>query len=129
MGCLPYFKFYPADWLSDRKVRRLSPEARSLYWDLLCVAWQEGGIPADAQELALDAKHWGYSRRSFAKVWAEIEQFWVHGADGLLVNVRQEDERTKALAIYKQRIAAGKKGGRPPTSNGSKRAGVRKANG
>lgn len=113
MGCLPYFKFFPSDWMSDRKVRRLSPDARALYFDLLCVGWQEGGIPADLSELAADAALWGYSRRRFDKAWQQVEQFWVHGAEGQLVNPRQEAERTKATEVYEQRVAAGRKGGRP----------------
>lgn len=113
MGRLPYFKFYPGDWLSDRKVRRLSPDARALYWDLLAVAWKEGGIPADTTELAVDAGQWGFTRRRFEKAWQQVEQFWVHGANGSLVNPRQEEERVKALAVYEQRVEAGRKGGRP----------------
>ena len=113
MGCLPYFKFYPDDWLSDRKVRRLSPEARCLYWDFLSLAWNEGGIPADMDELAEEAAVRGFTRRKFDRAWEEIERFWVHGKDGELVNPRQEDERQKAQAIYDARVAAGKQGGRP----------------
>lgn len=113
MGTLPYLKFYPGDWLADRKVRRLSPAARALYWDLLSVAWLEGSIPADTNELAIDAVQWGYTRRQFEKAWSEVEQFWVHGAAGELVNPRQELERAKAVEVYEQRVAAGRKGGRP----------------
>ena len=113
MACLPYLKFYPADWLAARKVRRLTPEARALYFDLLCVAWNEGGIPADCDELAIDAAQWGYTRRRFDKAWNQVEQFWVHGRDGTLVNPRQEAERVKAIEVYEQRVAAGRRGGRP----------------
>jgi uncharacterized protein YdaU (DUF1376 family) len=118
VGCLPYFKFYPDDWLSDRKVRRLSPEARALYWDLLATAWKEGGIPADRAELVGLAEWLGVKPRRFDRVWAELEAFWVHGPDGVLVNPRQETERNDALAIYEKRVAAGRQGGRPATANG-----------
>lgn len=113
MGCLPYFKFYPDDWLSDRKVRRLGPVSRALYLELLADAWKEGGIPADRSELEEFALWRGFTRSQFTKAWEQVEQFWVHGADGVLVNPRQEDERTKAMAVYEQRVAAGRKGGRP----------------
>lgn len=118
MGCLPYFKFYPADWLSDRKVRRLSPDARALYWDLLCEAWMEGYIPSDVETLAADAGRWGYTRKRFERAWPQVEQFWVHGRDGELLNLRQEEEREKAQAIYDARVAAGRLGGRP-AANGT----------
>ncbi len=121
MGCLPYLKFYPSDWLSDRTVRTMTPAARGVYFDLLCIAWQEGGIPADPSALA----SWlGLSPKRFARIWTEIEDCWVHGSNGSLVNPRQERERTEAERVYEQRVEAGRQGGRP-----SKRKTVRKANG
>jgi uncharacterized protein YdaU (DUF1376 family) len=111
VGCLPYFKFYPDDWLSDRAVRRLSLPARGLYLDLLAIAWNEGGIPADPDELAADAKLLGVNSRSFPRLWGEIEKFWIHGRNGELVNPRQEEERVKAMRAYEQRVDAGRRGG------------------
>lgn len=122
MGCLPYFKFYPADWLADRRVRDMSPGARGLYWDLLSLAWDEGGIPVDPTTLA------NYLRirpATFARLWAEIEDCWIHGPEGKLVNPRQEREREEAMRVYQQRVEAGRKGGRP----GKQTETVRKANG
>jgi uncharacterized protein YdaU (DUF1376 family) len=113
MNSLPYLKFYPADWLADRQVRTMSPEARGVYWDLLAVAWNEGGIPSDPDELAalftwLSVK----DQRTFRKLWREIEPFWVHGENGSLVNPRQERERMEALKAHERRVEAGRKGGR-----------------
>jgi hypothetical protein len=125
VGCLPYFKFYPADWLSDRRVRRLEPDARALYWDLLAMAWNEGGIPDDPDELALDAAQWGFTRRRFDRAWEQVSKFWVHGPEGVLMNPRQEEERTHALAVYEKRVESGRLGGRPK-ANGKANA---KANG
>lgn len=119
MGCLPYLKFYPDDWLSDRKVRRLTPDARCLYFDLLSTAWKEGGIPADPDELEELAAWLGFKRAQFQRGWVQVERFWVHGADGVLVNPRQEQEREEALKIYEARVANGRKGGRPKTERGT----------
>lgn len=114
MGCLPYLKFYPESWLSDIKVRRLTPEARCVYWDLLAMAWKEDGIPADMAELAQTVEWLGVKPKRFAdRVWPQIEQFWVPGVNGRLVNPRQEKERTEAMEVYEKRRAAGRKGGRP----------------
>lgn len=115
MGCLPYLKFYPGDWLSDRKVRDMTPEGRGLYFDLLCVAWQEGAIPDPPLELA---SYLRIPSKRFARIWdREVAGYWVHGPKGMLVNPRQEQERGKAETIYQQRVEAGRKGGRP-TANG-----------
>lgn len=120
MGCLPYFKFYPGDWLTDRKVRRLTPDARCLYWDLLALSWNEGGIPADLDELADEARVRGFTRGRFDKAWAQVEQFWVHGQNGHLVNPRQEHERGLAAAAHERRVEAGRSGGKAkPKQNGS----------
>lgn len=46
----PYFPFYPKDWLLDSKVKRLSREQRSFYFDLLCRMWIESEdttLPSD----------------------------------------------------------------------------------
>lgn len=109
MACLPYFKFYPGDWLSSGSVRTMSPEARGVYFDLLAVAWQEGGIPADPSTLA----GWlGLTPRRFQKVWAEIQGRWESNGNGLLVNPRMERERSEAMQRHEARVKAGRKGGR-----------------
>lgn len=109
MGCLPYFKFYPADWLADRTVRTMSPEARGIYWDLLAVAWNEGGIPADPSSLA----GWlGVTPKRFQRIWVEIEGCWESNGHSLLVNPRLERERREASEARQRRVEAGRKGGR-----------------
>ena len=48
MSDLPYFPFYPKDFLSDRKVMTMTLAAKGLYVTLLCFAWHEdpaGSIP------------------------------------------------------------------------------------
>lgn len=114
MGCLPYFKFYPGDWLSDGAVRTMSPEARGVYWDLLAIAWQEGGIPADPTPLA----SWlGLTPRRFARIWAEVAPLWESTGNGRLVNPRLERERLAVEASHRAKVKAGRKGGKAKAAN------------
>ena len=50
----PAFQFYPKDWLSSRKARRMTPEERGGYIDLLAHSWLEDdcSLPDDDEELA-----------------------------------------------------------------------------
>lgn len=54
MAKSPAFQFYPKDWLSSRNVRRMTPEQRGGYWELLAHAWLDDGcsLPDDDNELA-----------------------------------------------------------------------------
>lgn len=37
---LPYFQFYPGDWLKDANLRRCSPATRGFWIDLICVMFE-----------------------------------------------------------------------------------------
>lgn len=37
---LPSMQFYTGDWLKDPSIRRLSPAARGLWFDMLCFMWE-----------------------------------------------------------------------------------------
>lgn len=58
MARMPWFAFYPADWLSDASLASCSPYARGVWIDLLAVAYQcdPAGI------LATDGKKWSDDR-------------------------------------------------------------------
>ena len=48
----PAFHFYPKDWLSDLKVRAMTPAQRGYYIDLISYMWTEGGkLPSDVKKL------------------------------------------------------------------------------
>lgn len=38
-----YFPFYPAQWLTSRRLRVCSPAARGVLIDLMAMAWEDGG--------------------------------------------------------------------------------------
>ena len=48
----PAFQFYPKDWLSDMSVLGMSAEERGAYIMLLCIDWNEGGLPDDVDLLS-----------------------------------------------------------------------------
>ena len=45
MAKLPWFKFYPRDFLMDEKVQLMSNLQVGIYIKLLCHQWEEGSIP------------------------------------------------------------------------------------
>ena len=49
---LPWFKFYPKEYLADSKVKMLSREHRSMLVDLWCYCSEDGSIPADPSAIA-----------------------------------------------------------------------------
>jgi uncharacterized protein YdaU (DUF1376 family) len=52
---LPWFPFFPKDWLSDDKVIAMNRAQRGSYFNLLCFAWHQepiGTLPNDAKLLA-----------------------------------------------------------------------------
>jgi uncharacterized protein YdaU (DUF1376 family) len=54
-GKLPWFPFFPKDWLTDDKVMAMNRAQRGSYWDLLCHAWFQrpiGTLPVDDGLLA-----------------------------------------------------------------------------
>src|SRR5215475_14427075 len=57
---LPWFKFFATDWLTDLPVRLMSSRQKGWYIDLLCWAWQEGGIRlATAKRMLSDTQATG----------------------------------------------------------------------
>lgn len=110
----PWMPFYGRDFYSNVHVRAMSWHQRGLYQFLLWTAWEEGGIPDDAAELAAICNE---SPRAFAKAWARISQRWrPHPTrPGWLRNERQErvrdasgelSEKMRLLAEHRHRKEA-----------------------
>ena len=49
---LPWFKFFPLEYMSDPNVRRMDYECRGIYMELLALVWTEDSIDSDPTELA-----------------------------------------------------------------------------
>ncbi|KKM74168.1 hypothetical protein LCGC14_1403030 [marine sediment metagenome] len=106
MGKSPAFQFYPKDWLSSRKARRMTPEERGGYIDLLAHSWLEDdcSLPDNDDELAFLS---GLNDR-----WPECSQairkcFEKRG--NKLFNLRLLMEVRKQEAFRKQCSDAGKR--------------------
>ena len=102
----PAFMFYPADYLSDMRVRMLSWASRGLYMDLLCYCWREGWIPSDSSAIA-QLCHC----QDLAIVEPCLALFDSHPDDpAKLVHRRLVEERNAQIERSEERAKAGKKG-------------------
>ena len=62
-------RFYPGDWLSDPKVRRLTWEQKGIYIDMLSLMWKNGenaSLPDDPDAIA---SMLGIQKRKFLKIF------------------------------------------------------------
>lgn len=102
---LPWFKFYPKDFLSDERVKLMDHAQVGAYALLLCHQWTEGSIPADRHELSRLLK---ILPEDFDSLWERIEPCFVrHLTDKKrLLNVRLDEERCKAANKAKVRSEA-----------------------
>ena len=69
MAKIPYMRFYPGDWLSDPKVRRLTWEQKGIYIDMLSLMWKNGenaSLPDDPDAIA---SMLGIQKRKFLKIF------------------------------------------------------------
>lgn len=103
----PAIQFYVRDWLMS--TRAMPPEARGIYIDLLCLSWDQEGIPTNPSELL---PHLAISRAKWNRIWPMIESKWVEAEPGRLRNPRQEKQRKQVLELRAKRAAAGAKGGK-----------------
>lgn len=113
---LPYFQFYPADWLTDTSLRLCSAETRGVWIDLLChmsLSNERGFLIVGGQILDENGirKLSGLSPKKFKKVLNELTLFGILKRDenGRFFSKRMVgDERLRQV-----RRDVGKKGGNP----------------
>lgn len=119
----PAFQFYPRDFLSSRKVDRMSMTERGIYITLLAHCWIDRGLPTDLSELAAACR---MKPAQFERIWSRgvVSQCFEFRNDRL-VNPRLEVER-KVQVEYsrKQREKAEKRwiadaGALPVSSSGN----------
>jgi uncharacterized protein YdaU (DUF1376 family) len=104
---LPYYKWLWRDWRANRKVQRMSWQARGLYRELLDEFWSEGIIPDDLSRLADIC---GCSTEEMKTYWPEIVPCWVR-VDGGYSNAKMERQRTAKDAERLAKARAGRGGG------------------
>lgn len=102
----PSFQFYPADWLSDMRVRMLPWASRGLFIELLCYCWREDWIPADSSAIAqLCGCH------DLAIVEPCLQLFQPHPDDpSKLVHKRLLEEKSKQDQYREERSLSGRRG-------------------
>lgn len=84
---LRWFKFYPGDWALD--TQGMTPLAKGLYIDMLCMQWAGRRLPADVAELSIMLP--AMTERTYREL---LQHFVIE--DGWLVNGRLERERQDA---------------------------------
>lgn len=102
------FLFWPSDWLTDERVRLMSPAARGAYIDLLCHCWIEGSIPACSTQCARIV---GIEQSAFESLWSELCACFSEHPEraGRMIQERMERERRFAEGRRKSRSDRGKR--------------------
>jgi len=103
---LPWFKFFPRDFLASEAVTLMTLAERGALITLMCFAWNDGSLPADNAKLARLCR---VTDEEFTDVWPALKpSFQKQGKR--LVHPGLEHERREALKRKERLSAAGKKG-------------------
>lgn len=126
MGDMPFFKLFPSDWLGSSKVRRLSPAARGVLIDVLCLAWQSSprGTLQDGGEAwtleVLASMLSGSTQANVAMLKEAIKAGCIVSVDGIL-QIPELVKQAETSAARAQSGAAGgyakQKSGKPPSKS------------
>lgn len=106
----PAFQFYPKDFLSSSKVRKMSLTEIGAYTVLLATSWLDGSLPTDLAELA---RTLGIKDAQFRRMWAGPLGQCFYEKNGRLFNDRLEEERKKQAEFRRRQSDNGRMGGRP----------------
>jgi uncharacterized protein YdaU (DUF1376 family) len=111
---VPYFNFYPSDYLSSPTVACMSVTCEGMYMRLLFFQWQDGGIPDDERKLRGLTKTIGAQNDCYWQEFAEhLDEVFPLCEDGLRRNRRMDADRIAAFDLVRRNSENGKKGGRP----------------
>ncbi len=112
---LPWMKFYPRDWLNEPSLRLASHEAKGVWIDLICLAWDSPvrgkilGPNGDALTHDDIARIIGIEREKCEKILAELDKLGVSSHDEkgciycrrmLREDKRMEQDRRRAKRYY-----------------------------
>lgn len=109
MACLPWFKVYAAETLSDERFQGWTMDERGAWFTLILIAWREGSIPGDQTSLA---KLCHVDANAMRSLWSAIGDRFIPHPDfpGRLTSPRLEVEREGAEKLREKKSEAGKKG-------------------
>lgn len=107
---LPYFPFFPTDFLGDQRVQAMTVEEVGAYMLLLCMAWQEkprGSLPDDqdlwARWARVSPERWFAMQKAILPCWQKL-------SDGRYYQLRMQAIWSRIDDIAMKRAAAGRKG-------------------
>lgn len=108
---LPWFKFYPNDFMGSQKVRSMTGRQRGIYISLMCECWEEGSIPDDPGSLWMRC---GVTPEEMQEAWPKVRKCFTPHPEksGRLIQERIENERQSALERRERARKAGKASGR-----------------
>ncbi len=90
----PWRSHYTSDWHRDPFVRGLSLEARMVYFELLDIAWEEGGLRTEwVTTGAYVAHRIGCGKTKFLRLFHQISTKFCEVSAGIVSNPRLETER------------------------------------
>lgn len=109
MAKLPYFPFFPADWLSSPTIQCATLEEQGAYVRILCACWLSNDCTVKDDSSTL-SKLSGLPEHSLTFVRSVLVQH--PSIEGHLTNKRLLDEFKKAQRFIAQKVQAGKKSGK-----------------
>jgi len=99
---LPYFKFFPRDWLTSPSIMLMSLEEEAAYLRMLCLQWEHGSV-----EMRHLSGMLGFSEERIQKLLSgPVGECFETLEDGSLRNPRLRDERDRAFQLTESRRAA-----------------------
>ena len=113
MAKLPWFPFYPSDFLGAEKVQLMTNEQVGMYVKLLCYQWMEGSIPEKSSSaIAVLRLGWG-DASEMADFQNVLETCFVkHPTEkGRLINKRLDAIRCEQEELSLKKQEAGRAGG------------------
>jgi uncharacterized protein YdaU (DUF1376 family) len=106
---LPFFNFYPGDWLASGTRAVFTPEQRGAFFDLLCHEWMQPDCMLPTDEAVL-AAYSGLGDR-FAAVGRTVVERAFNKKGERLFNKRLMEMRRIAEGRVRQAVIAGKRSG------------------
>lgn len=105
---LPFFQFYPSDFLVDENVILMTNRAIGCYIKLLSHCWLEGSVPSDYERMSILC---GESEDDMEEIFEMyLAACFKQNGNRRLTNPRLEKERNKIEQVRKLKSEAGKRG-------------------
>jgi hypothetical protein len=106
---MPWFKFYPSDYMRDPKVMALSFEAQGFLVKLWCLCSQEPGayLPASPEDSPqLLAKLLGTNLAGIRRLWPQVSAFFVRDTGVVTGQLPDNYQGTTGVVFYSKRMRA-----------------------